>query len=291
MIDCTVIVCVYNKESYIKRSIYSVMNQTLCVKKIIIVDDGSSDSSLNKIKELQVEFGDKIQIVANQKNLGLVRSRNIAYQFVDSEYVAFLDADDYWMLNKIELQYAEIQNGFDFIYNSYCWVRNDLALTNRFVLAPSLAGASITENLLEGNLISGSASAVLCTFSNICKVGYSDGNLKLIANDFGEDWDLWLRLSRVSNVSFVPDVLTYLDAGGEYSSGPVSSIEKIKRFKSHFYIRSKHVDNFLHSVVQFQADEYKTLLNYLSKDESVNLVNWMNKVSPTITYKINELLT
>jgi glycosyltransferase involved in cell wall biosynthesis len=283
--DCTVIVCVYNKSLFVRRAILSILNQTAEVKKIIIVDDCSTDNSYSIVKDLKECYGDLIYIIRNETNLGLVCSRNIAFQYVCTKYVAFLDADDYWSIDKIKLQIDEINKGYDFIYNSYCWCDGDSLLTERFVLEPSLSGSDTTKKLLSGNLISGSASSVLCSFDNICRVGYADGNLKSIANNFGEDWDLWLRLSRVSNFSFVPNVLTFLDSSGEYSSAPLTSFEKIRRYKSHFYIRSKHFDKFSDVIIDFQIQEFLSLSVTISSMDLIELKSWMNRICPDLSSK------
>jgi len=88
----SVIIPLYNKENYIKRAINSVLNQTYQNFEIIIVNDGSTDSSLEKVKEIKDL---RIKII-NQKNQGVSAARNRGIKEAKFNYVAFLDADDEW---------------------------------------------------------------------------------------------------------------------------------------------------------------------------------------------------
>jgi len=88
----SVIIPLYNKEKYIKRAIKSVLNQTYQDFEIIVVNDGSSDSSIEKIKEI---IDSKIKIF-NQENQGVSAARNRGIKESKFNYIAFLDADDEW---------------------------------------------------------------------------------------------------------------------------------------------------------------------------------------------------
>ena len=86
----TIIIPVYNVENYIERCLDSVINQTMEDIQIIVVNDGSTDSSKEKIKKYQ----DKI-IYLEKENGGLSSSRNFGLKYATGEYIAFLDSDDY----------------------------------------------------------------------------------------------------------------------------------------------------------------------------------------------------
>lgn len=277
--DCTVLICVYNKSNFLNRCLNSVISQTLLPKKIVIVDDCSTDNSREIVDYFYNKHPNLFIVINNNLNLGLSKSRNIGLQYADAEYVAFLDADDFWSNDKLEVQKSILDAGADFVYNSYRWVRCNNIDRDRFCLSPSLNGLDVTEKLLEGNLISGSASSVICKFENLSKVGYADNNLKLISNDFGEDWDMWLRLSTISNFQFSDSILTYLDDSGAYSNGPLNVDVQISWFKSHFYIRSKHLKIFFDAAVKYQKREFETLLVNLNKGEYENLLQWMSSIN------------
>lgn len=94
----SVVIPLYNKEHYIKETIDSVLNQTFKDFEIIIINDGSTDRSLDIIKKYDL----KNLTIVSQKNSGLSASRNKGFSFSNGKVVAFLDADDCWLPNYLE---------------------------------------------------------------------------------------------------------------------------------------------------------------------------------------------
>ena len=95
----SVIIPVYNRAQYIKDCLDSVINQTYKAYEIIVVDDGSTDN----LREILVPYMDKIQYIYKQ-NGGPSSARNAGTKVSNGEYIAFLDADDMWLPEKLELQ-------------------------------------------------------------------------------------------------------------------------------------------------------------------------------------------
>ena len=91
MVKVSIIIPVYNAEKYLKRCLDSVLSQTLKDIEIICVNDGSTDNSIQILKE----YGSKIKVI-NQENQGLSVARNTGLKEAKGEFVAFLDSDDYY---------------------------------------------------------------------------------------------------------------------------------------------------------------------------------------------------
>jgi teichuronic acid biosynthesis glycosyltransferase TuaG len=102
----TVIIPTYNSSSYIEKPILSVAKQSYSVKKIIIVDDNSEDIDELKVKleTLKKKLFSNIELIQNKENLGPGQSRNNAWKKCETNLIAFLDDDDYWVKDKIENQ-------------------------------------------------------------------------------------------------------------------------------------------------------------------------------------------
>jgi len=98
-IDIAVVMPLYNMEPYIERSLQSVFSQTFQPKEIVIVDDGSTDNSVEVVESLNCPL---IRIV-QQENAGVSAARNRGATEAQCEYVAFLDADDVWYPNHLEV--------------------------------------------------------------------------------------------------------------------------------------------------------------------------------------------
>lgn len=99
----SVILTAYNEEKYIRKAIESVINQTLEDIEFIIVDDGSTDTTLDIINE----FSDERIKVITHDNIGPGASRNRAMKVARGEYIAFIDGDDWFDLNALETAYSD----------------------------------------------------------------------------------------------------------------------------------------------------------------------------------------
>ncbi|WP_298422694.1 glycosyltransferase family 2 protein [uncultured Kordia sp.] len=102
----SIIIPVYNTEKYLKKSLNSAINQTLKELDIVIVDDKSTDNSLQIIQEFQKK-DDRITVIALEKNRGNGFGRNSAIQKASAPYIMFLDSDDWLEPNAVEIVYNE----------------------------------------------------------------------------------------------------------------------------------------------------------------------------------------
>ena len=103
----SIIVPVYNVEKYLSRCLDSLVNQTLKDIEIIIVNDGSSDNSQKIINKYIDRYGSLIKLI-NQENQGLSIARNNGLKFATSDYIIFIDSDDWIESNMIEEMYNQI---------------------------------------------------------------------------------------------------------------------------------------------------------------------------------------
>lgn len=120
MIKVSVIVPVYNVENYIKKCLDSLVNQTLDEIEIIIVDDGSPDSSSEIVNEYIQKFS-KIKYY-KKENGGLSDARNYGLQYASGKYIAFLDADDYVDINMYKKMYEKAKKeDSDMVECNFYW--------------------------------------------------------------------------------------------------------------------------------------------------------------------------
>lgn len=128
----SIIIPTYNRAEVISESILSALNQTWQKKEIIVIDDGSTDQTTHLIKS----FGGDI-IYYYQKNSGVSSARNKGISLAHGEYISFLDSDDTWVPEKLEIQVKDLQKNPDCI----------LHLTNAILDRPHLG----TVNLFDKN--------------------------------------------------------------------------------------------------------------------------------------------
>lgn len=108
----SICISVYNSERHLKKCLNSISNQTLKKElEIILVDDGSTDSSYEMMLDFQKQHPDQVKLI-KQKNKGLAQGRQTGINHASGEYLAFLDTDDYFVNDALEKMYnnAVIQN-------------------------------------------------------------------------------------------------------------------------------------------------------------------------------------
>lgn len=120
----SIIVPIYNVEKYLRDCIETIINQTYKNIEIILVNDGSTDSSLEICKEY-AQINDKIKIV-DKKNGGLSAARNTGLEHATGKYIMFIDSDDYLALNSCEVLYNAIKDTeFEFVTANFAFTNND----------------------------------------------------------------------------------------------------------------------------------------------------------------------
>ncbi len=202
----SVVISCFNYGRYIEECVESVLNQSFKNFEIIIIDDGSTDNSesiINKYKKHETIrcFWQHNRGQANAKNRGIFESKG--------EFIAFLDADDVWLSNKLEKQlilFKDVKVGV--VYSTARFLNTngeELFLKSGKGYFKPRRGF-VGEYLIFDNFIYFSSSIVRkeC-FAN---VGYFDEQIKM-----GIDWDLWLRISKYYKFDYVDDPLIYYRIG------------------------------------------------------------------------------
>ena len=197
----SVIIPVYNSEKYINNAIESVLSQTYQKFEIIIIDDGSTD----KTKQVVEKFKDNRIIYIYQENSGPAEARNNGLKISRGEFVSFLDADDIWKQEKLEIQLEILSNNDDI-----CMVYNHFTLKpegediEKLIRFKNYNKEDFIKNLLINpfNTIP-YPSTVMVKKSFLNKTGYFNSNLRS-----GEDWDLWFRLAKQAQCYCIDEVLT-----------------------------------------------------------------------------------
>lgn len=117
----SIIITAFNRADIIERAIKSALEQTIQDTEVIVVDDASTDNTVEVVKSLS---DPRIKLIKNQKNLGIGGAKNVGIQNATGIYVAFLDSDDDWVAHKLETQLEALKNSSDNILLSFSafWV-------------------------------------------------------------------------------------------------------------------------------------------------------------------------
>ncbi len=196
MVDVSVVIATYNRSQQVREAIDSVLAQSVPVREIIVVDDGSRDDT----REQLLAYGNRIRPFF-QANGGASAARNYAMRMAQGSWIAFLDDDDVWVPTKIEQQWNLVQKD-PLLGLVYC---SDYAVDERLnVLYPRNAQqenrGQVFERLLTKNFIF--TSCVIARRDAIEKAGCMRPEFK-----FAQDWDLWLKIAAEYPVDFAPEPL------------------------------------------------------------------------------------
>ena len=105
----SIIVPVHNAASSLHRALRSVLSQTLTDYELILVDDCSADESIRMLKKYG-ELDERVRLFSTSRNSGPGAARNVGLKNARGRYIAFLDADDFWVRNKLELQVRSFED-------------------------------------------------------------------------------------------------------------------------------------------------------------------------------------
>lgn len=179
-----IIIPTYNAAPYIEKTIRSVMAQTYDEWHLLVLDDGSSDDTVERVRRL-AEEDTRITLSVNEQNVGVARTRNRGMDLCGEGYVAFLDSDDCWHPEKLECQVrlAE-ETGADILYSSYAIIDNNGNPCRRNYIVPQEADFNL---LLRENVIGCSATMLSPRAAQTYRfpLGF-----------YHEDYCLWLQMLR-----------------------------------------------------------------------------------------------
>jgi len=234
----SVIMPVYGVEKYIKYAIESVLNQSYSDFELIIVDDQSPDNSIAIARSYQ---DPRIRII-QQKNLGLSGARNTGIHHAQGQFLAFLDADDYWAADKLHHHLEHLLKNSN-IGVSYCpsiFIDDDNNLLG-IQQNPKLEHITLEEIFCRNPIGNGSAPVIRASvFEDIGFQGKSNGHLRTWYFDEtlkqSEDIDCWLRIATETNWIFagIAPALSYYrvnDTG--LSANVVNQFDSWKRARKH----------------------------------------------------------
>ena len=193
----SVIIPNYNYGKFLEKTINSVLDQTYSQIEILVIDNGSTDNSLEIISKFK---GDIKAIL--QENRGQSGSRNRGIEESNGSLLAFLDADDYWNKFKIEKQLELIHNQIDFIYSGVRQFDNETGLTIAEFI-PKFRGEckDFYIDFPSNSIVPAGESSILITRDLINKIGLFNLNLNSASGR-----DFFRRCSAKTNFAFVPEI-------------------------------------------------------------------------------------
>jgi glycosyltransferase involved in cell wall biosynthesis len=213
----SVVIPLYNKESYIIQTLQSVMNQTYANLECVIIDDSSTDQSFTLVSKF-IEESKLPWTLISQPNSGQTRARNHGIRRARGEYIAFLDSDDLWPVNKIELQVEVIEKNPNSVL-----VLNSYAIFSQGSSIPRVVrhkkSKKMNSHWLDMRGFGGGLESLgLLRRKTLDQVGFFDETLSTSSG-----LDLSLRLEKIGDIVLVKQLgLYYRISSGQWHSNPVA---------------------------------------------------------------------
>ena len=180
----------YNSETYIDETILSVLAQTYQDWEMLIVDDSSTDKSLEILKSYALQ-DTRIKLLINEENLGAAESRNKAVEASLGDYIAFLDSDDIWLPLKLEKQIGLMENENVLMsYSSYDTMDEKSKVVSTFI---------VDEKVTYNDLLKTSIIGTLTTIYNAKELG------KIYFKDVGHE-DYIMKLQILKKIKFAQGI-------------------------------------------------------------------------------------
>jgi glycosyltransferase involved in cell wall biosynthesis len=236
MPSVSVIIPTYNRGWIVERAVTSVLNQTDKDFEVIIVDDASRDDTLNRLRNIK----DPRISIYSKKHAGAAAARNYGIKKARAKLLAFLDSDNTWHSNFLEVMKSELKPSCNLVYSGQNLIL--IAGKNRKVLGRAVRNEPFNfTKLLSSNFID--TSSVLVRKAVVMKVGLFDTGLGTL-----EDWDLYGRIAiqnplGIKHVSQVlGDYNYFLKASARTVTNkafPESTIKKVFGIHTEFPDRKK----------------------------------------------------
>lgn len=249
----SVVVPIYNAETFIKRTLDSILTQTYTNIEVLVVDDGSLDGTADILKSF-VQKDSRVKLL-QQANAGVAAARNLAIEKSSGEYIAPIDADDIWYPQKLEKQVQCLLDADLSVGLVYAWSVNideddvifgipDTEYHRDFYSAEG----TVYPLLVYTNFI-GCASVPLIRRSCFEKVGGYNCKLKADNAQGCEDWDIYLRIAEHYNFRVVQEFLIgYRRVKGSMSYNYRSMERSYNLFMADFQQRHPEIPTYIYDL-------------------------------------------
>ena len=228
----SIIIPTYNSSKFIKRTINSVLNQTLQDWELLIVDDTSTDNTVELIHEF-LKKDQRIRFYKTLRNSGApALPKNLGIEKAMGEYIAFLDHDDEWLPLKLEKQLEIFESSHNEKLGVVSCFINIINNKNKLILKyKKNYKKDIIKNLVKKNFLL-TSSCVMVKSIIFKKIGSFDSKFGI-----SDDLDMWIRIATNSyDFDYVPEYLVnYISHGNNacYNANKTNKEECILMFEKH----------------------------------------------------------
>ena len=192
----SIVIPTYNHAEFIIKALKSVIDQTYKNWEAIIIDNESVDETYKIINSLN---DSRIKYFKISNDGVIAKSRNLGIKEAKGDWIAFLDSDDWWTKDKLEVCFGKISENVDFIYHAHEYVFKSKSFFKKKIIKGRQLKKPILNDLLVGTITKGtqiSNSSVIVRKNILNKIGGLNENKILVGSD---DYDTWLRIAQITD--------------------------------------------------------------------------------------------
>lgn len=196
----SVVIAAFNAARWIGETLDSVLAQTYRDFEVIVIDDGSTDETADVV----ALYGRKVHYF-HRENGGQPSARNVGIRAARGSYIAFIDADDLWLPNKLELQMKllTVRRHLAWVYSdAFYYDTESRSVRKTASQLNKMFDGDILRQLLMGNFIPSPTPVIKKEVFDI--IGYFDESPLL---RIGEDWNMWLKIAAKYIIGYIPQPL------------------------------------------------------------------------------------
>ena len=262
----SIIIPLYNKEKYITSTLDSVFNQTFDNYEIIIVNDGSTDNSIELVEKYK---NPKIKVF-HQKNKGVSSARNLAMENANGNFFCFLDADDIWKENHLSIIHETIEKFPEakMYCSRYITQISDTAYTTNSFIDITDSYEGIVSDFFKSSYINRIALT-----SAVCIDKFVFTTLKGFDESIssGQDLDYWIKIALNYKVAITKEVTMIYNFKQDNKSLSrtninLKTIPNFDHYKA-FELKNKSLKKFLDLYRVEYALQYKIANNFIKTEE------------------------
>jgi glycosyltransferase involved in cell wall biosynthesis len=231
MASVSAVVPAYNAEETIGGCLASILAQSVPVEQVIVIDDGSTDETAEAARGVDASI-----IVVSTANEGVSAARNRGAGLATGKFIAFIDADDAWLPQKLERQTQTLKGGAVMSTTGVCVVDAAGVEIDRYV--PSTEEDDQTATLLTRFMTFGPISSAVIDRATYHAIGGCATALQQCA-----DWDLFLRLTDEGSIAVVPEPLTVHRVHDSNMSRDIDRLARESRLTLDRYFQEHHEES------------------------------------------------
>lgn len=272
----SIILPTYNNEEFLKASVQSILDQTYNNFELIIINDCSTDNTVSILNEFH---DNRIRLISNPVNLGLIKSLNIGLDAIKGKYIARMDGDDFCFSNRLQLEVEFLESNEDVLLVGGSHLAGDIDTNNLRKQYFPTAESDVKATFLFNCPFSHITIMIRSSIINQYKLKYEE------SFKYAEDYALWLKISSLGKICNLP----YFFAKYRTNVSGQTSVANAKMHERFQIISRIQADAFQQLGLELNETE-KIIIFELSESQRLKKINFYEDYVSNVFMLFNKII-